>query len=79
MDRLIATRSYADDPIAGSTLSAKCNFNADGLKEGLHATQSASKRTRIPGPIRATTLVRTLKAYSQEIGGAACPREALVH
>jgi hypothetical protein len=75
-DGLIATRSYADDPVPGSTLTKKGDLDSNRPQERLRATQSTSKGASIPGPMAAVTaLTRALDADSQ--GSAAQPVQEL--
>jgi len=80
IDRLIATRLYADDPISGWTLTTKRNLDTDRPEKRLRATQSTREGTRIFGPAGAVTaLIRPLNADSQKIGGTANPKSTFAH
>jgi hypothetical protein len=66
---------YPDNPVSRSTFTTERNLDAQGSQERLRATQTASERARIFGPVGTAVTGAGL----QKVGSATCPGAALGH
>jgi hypothetical protein len=74
-DGILLNCTYPNDPASSSAFTTERNLDAQAPQERLRATQTASERARIFGPVGTAVTGAGL----QKVGGATCPGAALGH